>query len=92
MIINFDEYNRKKVPTEEELLEAERLQLIENLESINIDDALRGAIMVATGQNTVLGVDYSLQKDRCLKAAYKYDETMKKLRNFLSQVEWNEDE
>lgn len=47
---------------------------IKEFESLDLDNVLRGAIMMATGQNTVLGVDYTLQKEQCLKEAQKYSE------------------
>lgn len=92
MIINFEKNIEKKEPTKEELFEAERQDIIRNLGEIDVDDALRGAIMLATGQNTILGVDYTLQKNRCIEAAIKHDETMAKIRHLLSQVVWVEDE
>ena len=47
---------------------------IKEFESLNLDNVLRGAIMTATGQNTILGVDYTLQKEQCIKEAQKYSE------------------
>ena len=49
---------------------------VEEMDKLDIEDALRGAIMAATGQNVVCGVDYTLRKEECLEQARRYDFVM----------------
>lgn len=67
MTISFQKYKKKCE------LEDKNKQTIDELNSINLEDALRGAIMTATGQNEILGVDYSLQREHCIHEAMRYD-------------------
>ena len=49
---------------------------VEEMDKLDIEDALRGAIMAATGQNVVCGVDCTLRKEECLEQAKRYDFVM----------------
>lgn len=77
MTISFQRYNKKKESEEK----AECLQ--NTLNTIDLEDALRGAIMMATGQNEILGVDYSLQKEHCIEEAQKYDDVASSIRSMI---------
>lgn len=68
MVIDFKEHRMNKP----EQAKKEHEKMIEEFESLDIDDILRGSIMAATGQNTILGVDYTLQKDKIMEQTRKY--------------------
>lgn len=78
MTISFRKYNKNRQK------EAEKEQLIQEFESINPDDAVLAAIMRATGQNTICGVDYSLQKERIMDQADKYNEVTSRMLNKMN--------
>lgn len=80
MAVSFQKYNRKKN------FEDKKEQIVNDLESVNIEDAVRGAIMAATGQNTILGVDYTLQKEHCIEQAEKFDQVTATVRDMLDQA------
>lgn len=80
MAVSFQKYNKKRN------FENQKDQVINDLESVNIEDAIRGAIMAATGQNTVLGVDYTLQKEHCMEQAEKLDQVTSAVRDMLDQA------
>lgn len=84
MAVSFQKYNKKRN------FEAKKEQIVNNLESVNIEDAVRGAIMAATGQNTILGVDYTLQKEHCIEQAEKFDQVTSTVSGMLSQAKITE--
>lgn len=49
---------------------------VEEMDKLDIEDALRGAIMAATGQNEICGIDYTLRKEECIEQARRYDFVM----------------
>lgn len=89
MILEFEKYNKenKKKPSKQELFEQERQEIVEELESVDIEAALLGAIMATTGQNTVLGIDHTLQKERCMEEARKYNESLNSFSNLISRAQ-----
>lgn len=87
MIIDFkDQIQKHKKPTREELFEKERHEIIDKLENVDIDAALKGAIMAATGENVILGVDHTLQRERCIEEAKKYNESMNAVSDLLDRT------
>lgn len=63
------EQNKYKPMNDRELYDC----AVEEMDKLDVEDALRGAIMAATGQNVVCGVDYTLRKEECLEQARRYD-------------------
>ena len=49
---------------------------VEEMDKLDVEDALRGAIMAATGQNVVCGIDYTLRKEECIEQARRYNFVM----------------
>lgn len=80
MIIDVKE-NRVNKPEQAKI---EHEKMIEEFESLDIDDILRGSIMAATGQNKVLGVDYTLQKDKNMGETRKYQEITAKVADMIA--------
>ena len=90
MILNFQkgkekkkEKNKYKPMNDRELYNS----AVEEMDKLDIDDALRGAIMAATGQNVVCGVDYTLRKEECIEQAKRYDFVMGTIFGLFAKAE-----
>lgn len=92
MVIKFEKHNKRnqRKPDKPELFEKERQDIVEQLESVDIEAALLGAIMATTGQNTVLGIDHTLQKERCMEEARKYNESLEAFAGLLHKTQFVE--
>lgn len=87
MTINFIEQSKKhRKPTAQELFEAEKQDILDKLENVDIEAALLGAIMSTTGQNVILGVDHTLQRERCIEEAKKYNKSMNAVSDLLDRT------
>lgn len=90
MILNFQkgkekkkEKNKYKPMNDRDLYNS----AVEEMDKLDIDDALRGAIMAATGQNVVCGVDYTLRKEECIEQAKRYDFVMSTIFGLYAKAE-----
>lgn len=79
MAISFEKYKKEKES------EAVKEDLLHDLQSIDLEAALQGAIMNATGSTKILGVDYSLKKAYCEEQANKYDEVSGTIGNMITK-------
>lgn len=79
MAISFEKYKKEKER------EAVKEDLLHDLQSIDLEAALQGAIMNATGSTEILGVDYSFKKAYCEEQATKYDEVSGTIGNMITK-------
>lgn len=84
MTVNFKEYRNKKKP-EEAKARKRYEERIDEFESLDVDSILTGAIMKATGQNVVQGIDYTLQKDKMIEQANKYSEIASEIAGMVTE-------
>ena len=92
MIVEFAKHNAKSRADSDKqaLFEKEKQEIATQLESVDIEAALLGAIMATTGQNTVLGIDHTLQKERCMEEARKYNESLESFAGLLRKTQFVE--
>lgn len=83
MIVNFENVKKQKKKqkqyqpmNDKELYDS----VLEEMDALDVEEACLGAIMAAIGQNTVLGVDYTFQKEKFLEQARRF--------NYINQSVW----